>query len=127
MEYATKYSPSGKISQWYFDKNGVIISWDEKKPNGDRLTHYYDENGNMFALVSKNSKETHVRRYNDEGKLIREIFLSQDGEMTTASYDQGENKNETLLEILYPDGSSKSLLTKLIENTDYLPQDIPNA
>ena len=127
MTYATKQYPSGKTAQWYFDENGTIISLDEKEPNGNRFTHYYDENGKMFVLVSKNNEGTHVRKYNDKGKLTGETFLTQDGEMTTVSYNQGQSKNETLLEILYPDGSSNSYLTKLIWNIDYLFPDNSNA
>ena len=127
MTYATKQYPSGKTAQWYFDENGTIISLDEKEPNGNRFTHYYDENGKMFVLVSKNNEGTHVRKYNDKGKLTGETFLTQDGEMTTVSYNQGQSKNETLLEILYPDDSSNSYLTKLIWNIDYLFPDNSNA
>lgn len=123
MTYATKQSPSGRTAQWYFDENGKIISWDEKKPNGSRLTHYYDENGKMFVLVSKNNEETHVRKYNDQGKLTGETFLSQDGEMTTAKYNQGPKKNETHIEVLGADGESRFYDTKLIWSFENLFQD----
>ena len=123
MTYATKQYPSGRTAQWYFDENGKIISWDEKKPNGSRLTHYYDENGKMFVLVSKNNEETHVRKYNDQGKLTGETFLSQDGEMTTAKYNQGPKKNETHIEVLGADGESRFYDTKLIWSFENLFQD----
>ena len=123
MTYATKQSPSGRTAQWYFDENGKIISWDEKEPNGSRLTHYYDENGKMFVLVSKNNEETHVRKYNDQGKLTGETFLSQDGEMTTAKYNQGPKKNETHIEVLGADGESRFYDTKLIWSFENLFQD----
>lgn len=123
MTYATKQYPSGKTAQWYFDENGKIISWDEKEPNGSRLTHYYDENGKMFVLVSKNNEETHVRKYNDQGKLTGETFLSQDGEMTTTKYNQGPKKNETHIEVLGADGESRFYDTKLIWSFENLFQD----
>ena len=121
--YATKQYPSGKTAQWYFDENGKIISWDEKEPNGNRFTHYYDENGKMFVLVSKNNEETHVRKYNDQGKLTGETFLSQDGEMTTTKYNQGPKKNETHIEVLGADGESRFYDTKLIWSFENLFQD----
>ena len=123
MTYATKQYPSGKTAQWYFDENGKIISWDEKEPNGSRLTHYYDENGKMFVLVSKNNEETHARKYNDQGKLTGETFLSQDGEMTTTKYNQGPKKNETHIEVLGADGESRFYDTKLIWSFENLFQD----
>ena len=126
MTYATKQYPSGKTAQWYFDENGTIISWDEKEPNGNRFTHYYDENGKMFVLVSKNNEGTHVRKYNDKGKLTGETFLTQDGEMTTATYNQGPDKNETQIEVLGTDGESKYYNTKLIWSFDNLFQDANN-
>ena len=126
MTYATKQYPSGKTAQWYFDENGTIISLDEKEPNGNRFTHYYDENGKMFVLVSKNNEGTHVRKYNDKGKLTGETFLTQDGEMTTATYNQGPDKNETQIEVLGTDGESKYYNTKLIWSFDNLFQDANN-
>lgn len=123
MTYATKQSPSGRTAQWYFDENGKIISLDEKEPNGNRFTHYYDENGKMFVLVSKNNEETHVRKYNDQGKLTGETFLSQDGEMTTTKYNQGPKKNETHIEVLGADGESRFYDTKLIWSFENLFQD----
>ena len=105
------------------DENGTIISLDEKEPNGNRFTHYYDENGKMFVLVSKNNEETHVRKYNDQGKLTGETFLSQDGEMTTTKYNQGPKKNETHIEVLGADGESRFYDTKLIRSFENLFQD----
>lgn len=114
LRHASKQHPSGKTAQWFFDEKGEIISWDEKEPNGNRFTHYYDENGKMFVLVSKNNEGTHVRKYNDKGKLTGETFLTQDGEMTTATYNQGPNKNETHIDVLDANGKSKYYNTKLI-------------
>ena len=117
MTSASKFYPDGKSSFLYIDENGKPISREEKNPDGSRYESLYDEDGRLFAIKTKDSNGTHLRKYNQDGMLCEETFLSNDGEYTNARYNRGEHGDETILETLSPDGTISSRYeTRLIYN-----------
>ncbi len=114
---ASKFYPNGKRAVLYVDENQKPISWEEIKPDGTRQENIYDEDGKLFIIKTKTSNETHLRKYNQEGILTEETFLTNDGKYTNVRYNRGKYGNETIIETLSPDGSeSKSYTTRLIYN-----------